>query len=623
MNQCLSHLPDCKTLPNHHDSDLRRLRPAWPSLSAVASLLLLASCTQAQPRLAMNPVEDLRGALLIDADPTKPEDLRARRQDLEQRAAAVQSVADLRRALGLQEWRDEDTDVNLAEIDRGVRQELTARLTKILRAALNSNDLATRMAAITAIGETGAAVRGAGTDPSIASPFLPDLARLVRMGSPEIQSAAAAALSRAAADPRASAQALAALLRESDVTHRRVGALALADMIRQVVQQARASNTSAIRTGRAEVVAVGQAVVTAAAPGLRDPDATVRGSCLEAVHIAAGMFGLGEIVPAPSAAAMRGTPGGRTEPPPPRVAAQERGDFLPLIEALARVTPEVARLLADSEPANRLVAAHALDDLSYARIRFLRRFGSIPGTGDAPPDRVPGLLVSQRRSRTPPESTGNDTTAPGDMLRTALVGVLPDLGRALHDSDLRVRLAAINTLEAMEQDAAPDVPDMIVALGDSDRFVRWATARTLGKLGPAKASGAVSGLAHLLEDGDVDVRVAACLALERFGPDAGPAVPALALALRRWGDADFHTAVARAIQAIGLAARPAVPALAAALSDDNARVRQAVAEALGRLGAAARPAIDALRLRLNDSNDEVRRAASDAILTINSLPAGR
>lgn len=571
-------------------------------------------------RAAGDPVEELRLALTIEADPTRPDELRARQQELQRIAGTIRSVGELRRALVLQEWRDEDPEQKIAQIDRAVRQELAERLAGIIRNALNSDDRDARLAAITALGDFGATVRIAGAERTFGSRFVPVMSRLVQEGDPQTREAAATALGRAAIDPNESAPVLGALLRAPDVASRRLAARALADMVEQIVQQARAATTG-VRAGRAEVVAVGQAVVKAAAPGLRDSDATVRQSCLEAMRVAARMFGLGEILPVPSPAAEVGL--GRTEAPPPQVVARERDDFLPLVQALAQATPAVAALLRDPVANNRVLAAHVLDDLSYARMRFLRRSGAAPGMGGAPAEDAGTVLVSQRREGGPRNRTDPAGGGPGDVLRRALVGVVPDLGQSLSDPDRRVRLAAIDTLEALEQDATPVVPDMIPALADPDRFVRWATARTLGKLGAARARGAVPGLARLLRDEDVDVRLAACLALERFGPDAAPAVPALAAAVMAVQDRDVRAAAARALQAVGPAAAPAVPALAAALSDPYARVRRAAADTLGKLGTAARPAEDALRQALNDSDEEVRRAASDALLTIMQMPQGR
>ena len=72
---------------------------------------------------------------------------------------------------------------------------------------------------------------------------------------------------------------------------------------------------------------------------------------------------------------------------------------------------------------------------------------------------------------------------------------------------------------------------LTAALHDSNKFVRWGAARTLGNLvhteadkqrfTAAKAEAAVRGTAELLRDEDVGVRLAAATALEKYGPRPG------------------------------------------------------------------------------------------------------
>src|SRR5262249_62046752 len=90
-------------------------------------------------------------------------------------------------------------------------------------------------------------------------------------------------------------------------------------------------------------------------------------------------------------------------------------------------------------------------------------------------------------------------------------------------------------------------------------FVRWAAARTLGKLRYTEtADDVVPPLVKLVTcDEDLDVRLASATALERYGPAAGAAVPELARAVNA-GDVELRVAVIRALQGIGTAAAPAI-----------------------------------------------------------------
>jgi HEAT repeat protein len=161
------------------------------------------------------------------------------------------------------------------------------------------------------------------------------------------------------------------------------------------------------------------------------------------------------------------------------------------------------------------------------------------------------------------------------------------------------------------------VPALVEALSDRDRFVRWAAARTLGRIGPAaRPEPATLGLAKLLSDPDLDVRMAAATTLEVYGPRAAKAIPAV-VAATQTGDAEIRQAAMRALPSIDTKGQPdTIGALIKALANPDARVRQTAAETLGKFGSAARSARPALAEALNDDDPEVRRAASEALVDI-------
>jgi HEAT repeat protein len=186
----------------------------------------------------------------------------------------------------------------------------------------------------------------------------------------------------------------------------------------------------------------------------------------------------------------------------------------------------------------------------------------------------------------------------------------------LKDTDVRARRGAIDVLEALGPAAAPAGAALVQALHDSDQFVRWAAARTLGKISPVQADTAVPGLGRLLADLDLDVRLAAAMALERYGPAARAALPELIRAMRA-SDAELRVAAMRAVAVIGgVQAHAAIPALTDGVTDADSRVRQVAAEVLGNFGPAARKAVDALNQALQDTDPDVQRAAGEALLNI-------
>jgi HEAT repeat protein len=183
------------------------------------------------------------------------------------------------------------------------------------------------------------------------------------------------------------------------------------------------------------------------------------------------------------------------------------------------------------------------------------------------------------------------------------------------------------------------IPALVAALGDPYPYVRWAAARTLGRLAEREAEAgkagtipeglaaplgrlpdAVAGLARLLLcDPDEGVRMAVATALTRYGPRAAAAVPALREAVGSGSDVELRVAVIQALEAIGTDAVPALPALVPALRDPDPRVREEAARVLGRFGRHSRFALPALRDALEDRDNMVRKAISEAILNIGGV----
>jgi len=369
-----------------------------------------------------------------------------------------------------------------------------------------------------------------------------------------------------------------------------------------------------------DIVRAAEAVVPVAAAQLRAADAEVRGRALEAIQLAATT--LADKVKDPELA---------NEPPPADQEVKEE-NLQPLANVLDEAAPAVAGQLA-REPEIRARAARTLEEIGRGWLRLQRRAASVAGggqeeaTGPAAPRGIAAtpwaFLVAQRRAN----------LRPTQSLPKGLTAALPKLEAALADDDVRVRQAAIDAIENYDAEAGGAVKGLVRALADSDRFVRWVAARTLGRVPTATAAAGGIGLTRLLGDEDLDVRIAAALTLERLGPASAKAIPAISEAIGR-GDVEGRVAAIGALVATERAEARGIRALTQQLAHDDARVRRAAAKALGRFSTAARGAAPALKAAfaaaeqalfraLDDEDAEVRRAAADALANLLPTPGER
>jgi len=98
---------------------------------------------------------------------------------------------------------------------------------------------------------------------------------------------------------------------------------------------------------------------------------------------------------------------------------------------------------------------------------------------------------------------------------------VPALVRVLNGHDADRRLAAMQALRGMGENARPAVEALSASLGDADARIRLAAAETLGELGPV-ARDAVPDLSLALKDPDANVRRAASEALLRIAQEGQP-----------------------------------------------------------------------------------------------------
>jgi HEAT repeat protein len=569
---------------------------------AVLTATLLCAGLGLADRFPPDPVEQLHLAFRPSATD----------RNLIQRVEALRNLGDMRRALSLQEWGSMlGSPGELGDAERQALRLLVDRFKKGVREVLSHGSTDGRLAAMVMLAEMGPSIRSPNPEDQngIARTFAPDLVALIEKGdtAPIIKETAARTLGLIFPNPDVALPAFRTLYESGKLEERRAAANGLAGLMRTAGQLGSKLGTTELPVERSEtmreIIQAARDVVPLASRGLDDSDFGVRQLSADAILQAAAAFY--SQVPRPP------TSDEAAELPSERLKEENRRALLPVMEVFEKQTPALGKALNDPDPEVRSLTARALEQLGGARQRLTHAQVSPPAP--AVPPRPRG--ASLRLERLIPVAMRSQEAAPPDPLLEMLRNLLPILAARVADPNVRVRLEAIDVLETMESTAAPAVPALARALGDPDLFVRWAAARTLGKMGPVEPALVVPPMARLLFDPDLNVRLAAALALDRIGPAAQAAVPALIRATKA-SDALEREAAIRTLGGIGTGAQPAVPALAAALSDVDHHVRQVAAEVLGRFGSLAASAEPALRKALVDPDEDVRKAASDALLNI-------
>jgi HEAT repeat protein len=638
-----------------HLRELHRVVARRPrAFAALGFFIFLAAVGTANvvqaDQLPPDPVEELRYALKADRDAGKTkagEDYR--KATLEKRIAALTSPGDMAQALLLTEWRDASSlDRAVAIVDQQAREKLANKFKAAVQAILTKDDTSPRAAVARAavaglVGDTAGIARDRGVQPIMLQTVLADLAldlvKATNDPDQRVRVQAIRSLGKIHADPTKVVPTLDNLLTKQPDEIRRAVAEALASLVRilpQIEKKPRTTDLGGAIIPVEAIIQLTQSVVHAVGKGLNDADPEVRRLAADTLWQAALV--LSDKIPDPR---------DRDYPPPGRPLSEEekkdidfdretvvrtRKQLMPLMTALAEQTPALSAATTDKDTNVRVLALHTLEEMGNARARLLRQAASVPETQPLNGgDKKEAEKKKEGASATPQSDTpirfaalGGFTTQPPfrlaaeeDPLLGALRGSIRALARALEDPKTEVRLAAVDALEMLGDEAAPASARLGWALTDPDRFVRWAAARTLGRMTPSKTDTAqvVKFLSAMLSDPDLDLRLMAAQSLERYGPAAKAAVPALARAAVT-GDAEIRRAAIRALVGIGTDAEPAIPNIGAALENPDVRVRRAAADALSRFGPLAKPAEKPLREALNDPDPEVRRLAEDALLKI-------
>ena len=537
------------------------------------------------------PSEELRSTLRAPCvDPAQ------RARALGERIQAVQGIGDLCRALVLREWRDQDQDERVAAVDRSSRLALARHFEQAVRGLLRHGDTARCLAALSVLAEIGTMTHGVGTRHGIARGLSPDVAELAQHGEPGVREAAARTLGQIDPGPDIAMAAFRSLLSADDSSQRLAAADGLVFWMRTMAQLAADTRTpDGVAVSRADFVTVSRAVVPLAANGLRAEQPEIRRRCIQAIGYAA-MALHNWLVAAESSEVFLNAEG------LPRLSQEEQAQLVPLILTLRDESSALTHALVDTDAEVRLQASRILEDLKLPQQRLLQEATRAALQQETRPLLTMGLPVAVS-SPGPDNEDGSDSPVQGLIAQLA-------------SADVPVRRAALDTLETLGPDAAPATAALVAALADRDKFVRWASARILGRLGPGEEEAVVPALALLLTDPDLDVRLAAIAAFERMGPAAKAAAPDLRRTLGST-DAELRVAAIRALACIGGAeASAAVPELIDAIGDADVRVRQTAAQVLGKLGPDARDAAPALCRALEDDNPQVQKAAGEALLNI-------
>lgn len=239
------------------------------------------------------------------------------------------------------------------------------------------------------------------------------------------------------------------------------------------------------------------------------------------------------------------------------------------------------------------------DSNVYEAAVALGRIGADPATA------VPAILAAFRSAARIVIAGKEEFPPPHRLLYERIGEVLLPFGETgakgllgfLEDAEPDLAAIARKSLPEFGSAAKAAVPTLAKGLADASPGVRTATARGLGKLGPAASEAAAAlGAAAAMED-NFDARRAMLDALADIGPGAAPAVPSLLKLLEpgKLKDTILNRSLWRALGDIGPGAKEALPALArlvqaprdAAVSDsDDATDRAVLSTAVAQIDAA-------------------------------------
>ncbi|MDB6029153.1 MAG: lyase domain protein repeat-containing protein, partial [Verrucomicrobiales bacterium] len=183
------------------------------------------------------------------------------------------------------------------------------------------------------------------------------------------------------------------------------------------------------------------------------------------------------------------------------------------------------------------------------------------------------------------------------LLNCDTKAIIPELSEMLRIPNSEVRAAAlIAMLRNISKDHPKSVPPLMIALTDTNRYVRYRAASCLEKIGPA-ANPAVPQLTELLKDDSDVVRLFSAKALTSINHDTNACAVLKQLLGSTQSINQMQTAqyirhwAAVYLNKIEPDAEKTVPVFMASLQDPDRTLRVSAAHSLESLGPEAKPAI--------------------------------
>jgi HEAT repeat protein/outer membrane protein assembly factor BamB len=206
--------------------------------------------------------------------------------------------------------------------------------------------------------------------------------------------------------------------------------------------------------------------------------------------------------------------------------------------------------------------------------------------------------------------------AMGASARPALTALQKALPAAVARRDGTAARLMLDTIRGIDEGAAAVGRPLGELLSHKDRYVQYAAAGMLNRLGPGGAGGAGALVAAMQSD-DVRVWRESAAALHAMGPAAGEAVAGLQAALLKALENKQTMRCGRILSALAQidpqGAKPAVPRIAAMLADKDVELRRLAARMLQQAGTAGTEAIPALVAALGSDDPETAELASVAL----------
>ena len=272
-----------------------------------------------------------------------------REQYLRQQIDQVRTVADLRQALGLLEWRDQETTASVGSIDQNYRGMLCQCFEQEVHARLRQGDATTKSVVLNILAEQPPTLRDTNSKNGLMRRFTSDLLMLMQQPDESIRRQAARTLGLIHPEPETAIAGLSRMLMGGPAEDRAAAAEGLTNLVHTASKLVgRAREQSGIECSRADLVKTGRLALPCIGRALTDNNVEVRRQCAEGVCQSAEILRV-------LVQAFDSIEDGESAEHYREHVAEERTELLPLIDALREQSPTLAKALADTDAEVRLV----------------------------------------------------------------------------------------------------------------------------------------------------------------------------------------------------------------------------------------------------------------------------